>query len=113
MSTALRSAQEAPIPFREEGPSVADGITVALGVLVLLLAAVMALLTLARRRGIALPAWLGKVTEPAGTGMAVEARLRLSPRTVVYRVRDGDTVLHVVESVGAIQVREVTQEPSS
>lgn len=112
MNAPVTTAQLVEIPFREEGPSIADGTAIVLGAFVLVLAVTMGLLVFARRRGLPLPKWLGTMTEQPGSGIAIDARLRLSPRTVLYRVRDGESVLHIVESTGTIRIHEVRPEPT-
>ena len=85
------------IPFRAEGESLADGAINALLVLVLLLAAVLAVLWVAKRRGW-LEKWTGQVLPLQTPSIRIEQRLRLSPRTMLYRVQDGRSSYLVLES---------------
>lgn len=85
------------IAFRPEGPGLAEGATDVLVALVLVLGLAAAMLWLARRQGW-LARWTGRPGEMFPTGMRVEQRLRLSPRTTVYRISDGTLRYVVVES---------------
>lgn len=87
------------IAFRPEGASAAADATGVLLALAALLAAAMVALWFAKRKGW-LERWLGSVG-PAQAGaqsLRVERTLRLSPRTIVYRVADGKDSYLVVES---------------
>lgn len=88
-----------PIRFREEGGSVADSATGVLLVLVLLLGGCLALLLWAKKKGW-LDRWIANAgaSAPDAGGLRVEQALRLSPRTVLYRVGDGRERYLVVES---------------
>lgn len=100
--TAAAAAQP-PIAFRPEGPSAGAHAGSSLAVALALLAVVTVLLAHARRRG-----WLRAWVDPPATTdsrLHVASRLRLSPRTVVYEVRDGEARFHVVESTAHVVVQ--------
>lgn len=88
-----------PIRFREESGSVADSATGVLLVLALLLGGCLALLLWAKKKGW-LDRWIANAgaAVPGAGGLRVEQALRLSPRTVLYRVGDGHERYLVVES---------------
>ena len=94
-----------PIRFRAEGGSVADSATGVLLVLALLLGGCLAALLWAKKKG-----WLDRWIAHAGAGapgaggLRVEQSLRLSPRTVLYRVGDGRERYLVVESTVSAQL---------
>lgn len=98
------------IPFRAEGESLAGGAINALLVLVLLLAAVLAVLWTAKRKGW-LEKWTGPVLPLQAPSIRIEQRLRLSPRTMLYRVRDERSSYLVLESSVNAQLRPI--EPMS
>lgn len=103
--SATATAKPAPsvpahgIAFRPEGASGAADATGVLFALVALLAAAVAALWFAKRKGW-LDRWVGAgVVAKSGTAsLRIERSLRLSPRTVVYRIVDGDAAYLVVES---------------
>lgn len=94
-----------PIRFREESGGVADSATGVLLVLALLLGGCLAALLWAKKKGW-LDRWIaGPGAAPAGAGgLRVEQALRLSPRTVLYRVGDGHERYLVVESTVSAQL---------
>lgn len=84
------------IPFRPEGPGLASSaLDVTMG-LVVVLGLALAGLLFARKKGW-LERWTGAAT-PAAPTLRIEQRLRLSPRTMLYRVRDGNARYLVLES---------------
>lgn len=101
--TAAAAAQP-PIAFRPEGPSAGAHAGGSLVLALALLAVVTVLLAYARRRGW-LRAWADAPSTPAGSRLQIASRLRLSPRTVVYEVRDGEARFHVVESTAHVVVQ--------
>lgn len=95
--TGAQSAAAA-IPFREEGSGVAATATGPLMVAVLLLAGLGVAAWYAKRRGW-LDRWLGPLpTATSQPQLRVEQVLRLSPKTTLYRIRDGHRRLTVIES---------------
>jgi hypothetical protein len=102
---AVQASQ--PIAFRQDDADLATSATHVLLVTVLLLGAVLGALVIAKRRGW-LQRWTGgaaPATPSAGTaGLRVEQRLRLSARTTLFRVADGDRRYIVVESTGGVQL---------
>ena len=95
----------APIGFRSERDSLADSAVGVLLVLVLLLGACLGGLLLAKRKG-----WLNRwLPTPGGADAAasrlrVEQVLRLSPRTVLYRVADERSRYLILESTASAQL---------
>lgn len=86
------------IPFRREDGDLGASLVDVLLILVVLLGAAAVGLWFAKRRG-----WLRTwtttpPTEAANAGITVLQRLRLSPKTVVYRLKDGDAEFLIVES---------------
>jgi hypothetical protein len=105
MSTPALATPAAPIGFRPEGP--AGGVNAGSGLLVAaaLLAAATVALVYAKRRGW-LRAWVADdTTAVAAQSLCIASRLRLSPRTVVYEVVDGERRFHVVESTAQVVVQ--------
>jgi len=105
---AAVTAQPSPpaaIAFRQDDGALTDGLLGALVVLVTVLAFVAGALWFAKRRGWLKP-WIVE-HGPRGPGgrMAVIQRLRLSPRTTVFRVRDGDEEFVLVESTVHVVVQ--------
>jgi hypothetical protein len=96
----------APIPYRKEGSGADGSLIGVLAVTVLMLAVFVVLLRLAKSRGL-LDRWI--VSGPAGSAankaghdaMRVEQALRVSPRTMLYRIRDGERRYLLVESIAA------------
>lgn len=95
----------APIGFRDEHESVADSAVGVLLVLVVLLGACLGGLLFAKRKG-----WLNRwLPAPSGAAddasrLRVEQVLRLSPRTVLYRVADERSRYLIVESTASTQL---------
>ncbi|MGH8076445.1 MAG: hypothetical protein ACREPE_03840 [Lysobacter sp.] len=93
-----------PIAYRSESASVAGSAVDVLLILVLLLGGVLALAWVAKRKG-----WLQRWTvgasplSPMHAGLRVEQALRLSPRTIVFRVIDGERRYLLVESTGNVR----------
>lgn len=100
---AVHSA--APIGFRDEHASVADSAVGVLLVLVVLLGACLGGLIFAKRKG-----WLNRwLPAPSGAAddasrLRVEQVLRLSPRTVLYRVADERNRYLILESTASAQL---------
>ncbi|ALN84771.1 hypothetical protein LC55x_1480 [Lysobacter capsici] len=100
---AVHSA--APIGFRDEHASVADSAVGVLLVLVVLLGACLGGLIFAKRKG-----WLNRwLPAPSGAAddasrLRVEQVLRLSPRTVLYRVADERSRYLILESTASAQL---------
>lgn len=100
---AVHSA--APIGFRDEHASVADSAVGVLLVLVVLLGACLGGLLFAKRKG-----WLNRwLPAPSGAAddasrLRVEQVLRLSPRTVLYRVADERNRYLILESTASAQL---------
>ena len=102
-STAVPAGAPQPLQFKADS-SAGSGVVTALLVTVLLLAATTAGLAFAKKRG-----WLKRWTvQPAGKpgALAIVERLRISPRTVVFRVQDGDRQFVVVESTANVVTRD-------
>lgn len=98
------------IPFRPETTSAADGAIHALLATSLLLAACLGALLYAKKRG-----WLNKwIPAPNASGREAALRttgvLRLSQKTSVYQVTDGQHEFLVVETAGAAQVVVLPKE---
>lgn len=93
-----------PIAYRPDSSGIAGSAIDVLLVLVLLLGATFALALLAKRKG-----WLQRWTlgasslVPTRSGLRVEQALRMSPRTTLFRVVDGDRSYLLVESSGTVQ----------
>ncbi len=93
------------IPFRDSGAQGEQSISGALGVAVLLLAAAVGLLWIAKKKG-----WLARwmsITPASGAhleGMKVASVVRLSKHTVLYRIESGTEELVIVESDRSISV---------
>lgn len=96
----------APIPYRKEGSAAGGSLIGVLAITVLMLAVFVLVLRLAKSRGL-LDRWI--VSGPVGTtanrpgrdAMCVEQALRVSPRTMLYRIRDGERRYMLVESIAA------------
>lgn len=94
-----------PIGFRDEHESVADSAVGVLLVLVVLLGACLGGLLFAKRKG-----WLNRwLPAPSGAAddasrLRVEQVLRLSPRTVLYRVADERNRYLILESTASAQL---------
>ena len=95
-----------PIPYRKEGSGADGSLIGVLAITVLMLAVFVVVLRVAKSRGL-LDRWV--VSAPAGAkasregrdAMRVEQSLRVSPRTVLYRIRDGEQRFLLVESTSA------------
>ncbi|HEY2346791.1 MAG TPA: hypothetical protein VGH80_13095 [Xanthomonadaceae bacterium] len=87
------------IPFRPESHGIASDAGSVLLALTALLAVFLVVLLFARKKG-----WLNRwivdpaATGPSGTKLRVEQVLRLSPKTLVYRVSEGPERYLIVES---------------
>lgn len=96
----------APIPYRKEGGGAGGSLIGVLAMTVLMLAVVVVVLRFAKSRGL-LDRWI--VSAPVGAkgsregrdAMRVEQALRVSPRTTLYRIRDGERGYLLVESIAA------------
>lgn len=88
-----------PIRFREETGGVADSATGVLLILVLLLGGCLVFALIAKKKGW-LDRWVAQGGPAAGDtkAMRIEQTLRLSPRTVMYRVSDDRGRYVVIES---------------
>lgn len=95
------------IAYRPESASVAGSAIDVLLILVLLLGGVLAVALVAKRKG-----WLRRWTvgatllSPTGVGLRVEQALRLSPRTTLFRVIDGNRRYLLVESTSTVRFVE-------
>lgn len=94
------------IPYRESAEVSGGDIAGAFGFALLLLAAALALAWFARRKG-----WLQRWGAAARTSgrpqlasLRVEQALRVSPRTVLFRIADGDRTYLLAESRHGIQL---------
>lgn len=98
-----------PIPYRAESEGVASSAGGAIFAALLLLGLFTAVLVVARRKGL-LDRWI--VAPPAGrperSGLRVEQALRVSPKTMLYRVRDGERSYLLVESLAQATLHPVT-----
>lgn len=111
--TVQANASTAPIRYRSESGTLADQATGVLLVLAVLLTAGLALALVAKRKG-----WLDRWIARPGAGVAgsgdaalrVEQALRLSPRTVLYRVGDGQGRYLVLESSVHAQLTPLTPD---
>lgn len=108
-TTALETVP--PIGFRAETETFSGSLIEALLVTVLLLGVLLALAVVARRRG-----WLRHLTpagdaQPSAGGLRIAQRLRLSPRTMLFRVVDGRRAYIVVESSAHASI--VVADPQS
>lgn len=93
-----------PIPFRKQGASAASDAVDSLLVASALLAACLAGLWLAKKKGW-LDRWVAQGRQPlsAQAGLRVEQVLRLSPKTVLYRVAGQGERYLILESVASTQ----------
>lgn len=103
-SPRAETAQDA-IPYRKQNDSLAVDAGGALLAAGLMLALVVVALRYAHRRGL-LDRWV--VAAPKRSGerprMRVESAARISPKTMLYRVRDGDRHYLLVESIAQTQL---------
>lgn len=106
MSSAGSTAESMPaIPYREAAEVSGSEIASAFGAAILLLALAIALAWLARRLG-----WLrhwgvgaGPAMSTAAAGLRVEQTLRISPRTMLFRIADGEQRFLLAESREGVQ----------
>lgn len=112
-AVVVRPAPEA-IPFRAEDGALGTHAVSALGVAVVLLAAVWAGAVVARRRGW-LARWLAVAGETqASSRMLLAGRVRLSPKTVVYEVvTSGQERVLVAESASGVQLLALPRAPEA
>ncbi|MGG6463303.1 hypothetical protein [Solilutibacter silvestris] len=95
--------------FKSEGHALGSSPLGVLAATVLLLAVAYVALRYAKKRGW-LDRWLGQAAQaPAAQTLQVVERVRLSPKTTVYKVRDGEGTALVVESTASVTV--VNQPP--
>lgn len=100
-----------PIRFRSENDTPTGSFGEVFLMLALLLATFIAAVLIARKMG-----WLARwgiaATQPdvpAVQQLRVEQTLRLSPRSALYRVRDGEATLLILESNGVAQMVNTPQ----
>lgn len=109
-ATKPAHASTGPIPFRPEGQGAGGSALDVLLVLVVLLGACVAALWIARKKG-----WLDRwVVAPLRSdqgGMKLEQTLRISQRSALHRVRDGDDQYLILESAGVAQFVKRTPAP--
>lgn len=94
----------APIPYRKESDGAGGSLIGVLAITVLLLVVFVVTLRAAKSRGL-LDRWI--VSTPSGgaasrngrDAMRVEQALRVSPRTTLYRIRDGEHRFLLIESI--------------
>lgn len=106
MSTdASTSTASRTIPYRESAEVSGGDVAWAFGAAILLLFAALGLAWLARKQG-----WLRRwglaagPDGPPGQGLRIEQVLRISPRTVIFRIVDGDRRILLAESRDGIQL---------
>lgn len=102
-ATAGVGSAHAPIPYRHEGGGLVASATGAMVVAGLLLGGLYVALRIARQRGL-LDRWIVALPTAASGAAApspltVERALRVSPKTSVYRIRDGARRYLLVESL--------------
>ena len=99
------------IPFRPETQSLAGDAWSVLGVLVILLAALVALAVLAKRMGW-LERWIVRSPASSGTivGLHIESTLRISARTTVYALGDAHGRYLLVQSLFKLVVADLFQD---
>lgn len=93
-----------PIHFRPEGASGGASVGAALLVALVLLGAATAGLAWAKRKGW-LQTWTTGSSRTDANGLRISAKLRLSPRTVLYAIETEQGRLHVVESTVRVVVK--------
>lgn len=104
MPEAPAQTQTQTISYRPESAGLASSAVDVLLVLVLLLGGVLALAWVAKQKG-----WLKRWSvsaaslSPSAGGLRLEQALRLSPRTALFRVTDGDRRYLLVESTGTVR----------
>lgn len=85
------------IDFRPEGPGFAESALHTLLGLVLVLGGALVALWFVRRKGW-LNRWVSPLAPVVQPTLAIEAKIRVSPRTMLYRVRDANGFYLLVES---------------
>lgn len=100
-----------PIPYRSESEGVASSAGGAIFAALLLLGLFTAVLVIARRKGL-LDRWIGAppVGRPERARLRVEHALRVSPKTMLYRVRDGERSYLLVESLAQATLHPVEDD---
>lgn len=111
--TPASASTESAIPYRESAEVSGGDVAVAFGAAIGLLALALALALLARRLG-----WLqrfgvgpGSPRSPA-SGLRVEQALRISPRTTLFRIADGEQRYLLAESRDGVQWLAVPAQPA-
>ena len=100
-----------PIPFRPESRTLASEVAGVLITLIILLAACLMLVAIAKRRG-----WLDRWTtakvpsSARGSTLAVNQVLRVSRKTTLYRISDGHERYLVLESSAVTQLTVLTED---
>ncbi|HEY2346302.1 MAG TPA: hypothetical protein VGH80_10525 [Xanthomonadaceae bacterium] len=104
MPTAAHAAAQA-IPFRPESHGITSDAGSVFLVLTVVLAVFLIVLLFARKKGW-LNRWIAEpaVTGPSGTKLRVEQVLRLSPKTLLYRVSEGPERYLIVESTAQVHL---------
>jgi hypothetical protein len=94
-----------PIPFRAESHGIASDAATVFATLALLLAGCLVLVWIAKKKGW-LDRWVSGATTPVALGspLRLDHMLRLSPKTVLYRVSDGRDRYLVIESTATAQL---------
>lgn len=108
-SKVFVSSTTRPIAFREEGGAGGADVAQALGMTVLLLALVLVGLYAARRRGW-LQRWLGAAVlakRRTEQDLRLISSLKLSQRTSVHRIQDGEACFLLVESIVQVQLHRL------
>ena len=113
MSPPVRSSAAMPaqsVAFRKEDEGLGSSLIGVMSTLVVLLVLAWLGVLYARRKG-----WLDRwaVARPAavpGDGIQVLQTVRLSPRTSVFRLRQGQQEFAVIESPVQIEVKSLPQE---
>lgn len=100
-----------PIPYRSESEGVASSAGGAIFAALLLLGLFTAVLVIARRKGL-LDRWIvaPPVGRPERARLRVEHALRVSPKTMLYRVRDGERSYLLVESLAQATLHPVEDD---
>ena len=101
----VAAAMAASIPFRDRADVAVTDVFAVLGTTLALLALALVTAFVAWRRG-----WLGRwgaapaAAKSPGEDLRIERALRLSPRTVVFRIVDGERRFLLVESRDGVRV---------
>lgn len=108
-STPAKTAQAAPIPFRESSPTSTPQVVGLLTTTLLLLGIFYAVAWYARKAGW-LDRWIGPRPQAGDKTrqLAVLERLMISRKTTLYRVRHGDREFLLAESSTPVHLSEVT-----